>query len=194
MRSRWLLTLAACGTLFGAALTASAAEPGAAPPGPGPMALERIRGMIEKMRAEGKTDAEVLQAVTQALERLRARAGGGPAAAPGRGAAGGPRAAGRGAWRPGLGRGFGPGAGLGVGGGFGRGAAVGRGAALGRGLRAWCPCPACPFAQKARAQAAAKVRAAIEKAKPAKKVKAPALEEKPKAKPVKKAKGERSKV
>ncbi|MGQ9588766.1 MAG: hypothetical protein ACUVYA_00570 [Planctomycetota bacterium] len=146
MRSRWLIAVAACGSLLGATLTSSAAEPGAAPPGPGPMALQRLRGMIEKMRAEGKSDAEVLRAVTQALERWKAS---------GRGV--GPNMR--------VGRGLGAGRGLGVRPVLGLGPGSGLGRALGT-------CPACPLVQKARAQAMAKVRKMIAEGKGGKEIRA----------------------
>lgn len=146
MRPGKLLAVAFLGFTLAAVSSLGAAEPKGPPGAPGPMAAERLRSMIQKMKAEGKSDAEILAAVTKALERFQ------PPAAPGRPAAGlgrGARAA------PGFGRGLG----------LGRGAGVGRGLRAGPGLGLGPACPYCPLCQKMRAQIAPQVQKMLKQGK-----------------------------
>jgi len=158
MRRTWMLMVSLGCLLVLSPLTVAAQDP-ASPGAPGGKALARIKAAAEKMKAEGKSDVEVLQAVRGMIDRVlersqapaqparpqgqQARRGMGPGMGPGMGAGMG-RGMGGGGMGPGMGamgRGMGPGMGAmgrgmgpGMGAGMRRGMGPGMGAGMGRGM------------------------------------------------------------
>jgi hypothetical protein len=78
---RWMWTVLAAGVVFlPAAASAEENKEKEKPLPPGKAAVLRLKGAMEQLKAEGKSDSEILEAVMGMLDRAMATGPGGPAA------------------------------------------------------------------------------------------------------------------